>query len=925
MIKNSNMRTLTILAAAFLMTVFLGACGKSQTTASLLVDARQYQSRGEYKTAIIQLKNALQKSPDNVDARFLLGTIYNQTGDAKSAEKELRKALDLGMDAARVWPELGHSLLAQGQFGQILDETTQMAGEQGSAALLTLRGNAYLSSGKKEEAKASFEQALKNKPGDPTALLGLSRHALTEKNIEAATGYADQAVTGNPKDINVWLFKGDLLRVQGKAEPALAAYDQALKLQPDNISAHINKAFLEITAAQYDAAKLDIDAARKANPNNLLVFYTQALLDFTQGKSSNALESLQQVLRAAPDHMPSVLLAGAVQYSLGSMPQAEQNLRKYLGQDPGNLYAQKLLASTLMKSGQPQAVITVLSQAMKDNQQDVQLLALLGEAYMQTGDYTQATTYFSRASVLAPKAAELHTALGLSKLAQGENDLATSEMETAVKLDTQSPKSGIMLVMTELRLKEYDKALVAAKAVEKSQPDNPLAHNLKGAAYLGKNDLVSARASFEKALSLQPANFPAVVNLAQLDLQDKKPDLAKKRFEALLEKDKKNAQVMTALAKLAVSQGQIKEATGWLEKASQENPDALGPSLQLIAHYLSIGEKKQALALAKKLEGSNSGNPDFLDSLAQAQFANDDKPSALDTYNKLAALKPDSAPVQFRIASIHMAMKNLSEAANSLRKALVLQPNYLEAQLALASVEAGKGDYPLALSMARQIQKQDHKSPVGFELEGNLQMQQKNPDLAVKAFEQAFNISPNGQLMVKLHAVLSQTGKGRAADQRLAAWLKANPGDAAARMYQAGIYLGEKQNKAAIEQYQTILKQAPNYVPALNNLAWLYQQEKDSRALEYAEKANQLAPDNPATQDTLGWILVEQGNTTRGLTVLQKASGLAPADAEIRYHLVQGWVKSGDKARARKELEQLLATGGNFSKAEEARELLKKL
>ena len=67
--------------------------------------------------------------------------------------------------------------------------------------------------------------------------------------------------------------------------------------------------------------------------------------------------------------------------------------------------------------------------------------------------------------------------------------------------------------MTHLRLKEYDKALAAAKVIEKEQPDNPLAYNLKGAAYLGKKDFAGARASFEKALSIQPTNFPAVMNL----------------------------------------------------------------------------------------------------------------------------------------------------------------------------------------------------------------------------------------------------------------------------------------------------------------------------------------------------------------------------------------------------------------------------
>lgn len=922
--------TVAIISGAILFIGSVAACSKMQSAQTLISEAKQYQQKGDNKAAIIQLKNALQKNPDDSEARYLLGTIYYETGDPQSAEKELRRALSLGMSPDKVLPGLGKTLLILGQFQKVLDETKQVSGEKQSAEISSLRGNAYLALGKGQEAKESFELALKYNADFPDALIGLAKHALLEKEIlekeiDSATRLSEQAVSQNPQNPDVWLFKGDLLRAQGKTEPALAAYDQVLKLQPNNIPAHISKATLEIASGKFDAAKLDIDSARKEKPNNLIVLYTQALLDFRQGKSAAALESLQQVLRAAPEHMPSILLAGAVQYSLGSMPQAEQHLKKYLAKDPGNLYARKLLASTLLKSRQTQYAIDVLSPALKDAPQDPQLLAIAGESYMQAGDFAKATEYFAKASALAPKAAELHSALGLSKLALGENDRAVAEMETAVNLDVKSPKASVLLVLTHLRLKEYDKALAAATVIEKELPDDPLGYNLKGAAYLGKKDTAAARASFEKAVTLQPSNFPAVMNLVQLDLQEKKPDVAKKRLEALLDKDKKNIQAMTALAGLAQSQGQTKEATVWLERASNENPDALQPAMMLAAHYLQIGEKQKALTLAQKLHGSNSDNPAVLDILAQAQFANGDKQAALETSNKLAVIKPDSALVQFRIASIHMAMQNQSAASDALKKALTLQPDYLDAQLAMASLDVNKENYDGALSIARQIQKKSGKSPVGYELEGNILMTQKKPALAVKAYEQAFAIGKSGPLMIKLHASLSQAGKSKEANSRLTQWLKEHPADIPTRMYLAGTYLAEKQDKAAIEQYQTVLQQDPKYVPALNNLAWLYQQEKDPRALEFAEKANQLAPDNPASLDTLGWILTEQGNTIRGLPLLQKANSLAPDAADIHYHLVLGLVKSGDKAKARKELEQLLATGKNFSNIDEARTLLKEL
>jgi len=46
---------------------------------------------------------------------------------------------------------------------------------------------------------------------------------------------------------------------------------------------------------------------------------------------------------------------------------------------------------------------------------------------------------------------------------------------------------------------------------------------------------------------------------------------------------------------------------------------------------------------------------------------------------------------------------------------------------------------------------------------------------------------------------------------------------------------------------------------ALNGLAWLYHENGKPGALVMARKASKLAPDNPAIQDTYGWILVQSG------------------------------------------------------------------
>lgn len=915
--------------AASLTVVFLlggvAGCSKTSDTQALISEAKAYQKKGETKAAIIQLKNALQQNPEDRDARLLLGQIYSQTGDSQSAEKELRKALSLGASPAEVLPTLARSLLEQRQFQKVLDEVKLTDGAKPDANLLSLRGSAYLGLGKTKEAKESFALALAADPAFPDALIGSAKQAVADGNIAAATIFAEQAVDKNPTNVDVWLFKGDLMRMERKPDEALLAYATVIKLQPTNIVPYVSRALVYADKGNFEAGSAELAAARKQDAKSLQVTYTQALLESGQGKHAAALESVQQVLRVAPDHMPSVLLAGATQYALGATQQAEQHLKRYLERAPGNKYASKLLIATLLKNGDTARALKVLTPMLVEGDKDPQLLTLAGEAYLLERDYKKSTQYFEKASAIAPNAAIIRTGLGMSKIGQGDNASGIAELELATTLDPKPAMPGLMVVTTHLRLQEFDKALAAIAKLEKTQPNNAMLQNLKGGAYAGKKDFASARTSFEKALAIQPDFFPAVSSLALLDLQDKKVDVAKKRLETFLEANKTDVRPMQALSNLALSQGKKEEAITWLQKASTDKPDDLKLALSLTGLYLQAGEKEKALALAQKLQTANPTSPEALDFLAQAQFASKDYPSALDNYKKLTVMVPTSPVVPLRTAAVLMAMQNQAAAIEAVKAALVIKPDFLEAQLVLADLELRRGNHAQVLDIAKAIQKQVPKNAVGFVLEGDILMLQKKPEMASKAYDRALALGKTGPLVIKQSEALAQSGKTGQGRALVTQWLKDHPADESMRLYLGTAQLASNEGKAAIDQYLEILKTSPKNVAALNNLALAYQQEKDPRALEYAEKAYALAANNPAVLDTLGWLLVGQNNMARGLPMLEKAASGAPAVFDVRYHFAQGLVKSGDKVKARKELEQLLATAKPSAKTDEAKAMLKQL
>ena len=113
----------------------------------------------------------------------------------------------------------------------------------------------------------------------------------------------------------------------------------------------------------------------------------------------------------------------------------------------------------------------------------------------------------------------------------------------------------------------------------------------------------------------------------------------------------------------------------------------------------------------------------------------------------------------------------------------------------------------------------------------------------------------------------------------------------------------------AQQHYETLLNQYPDQPQLLNNLAWVYYQVKDPRAVDTARRANELMPDNPNVLDTLGWIVANSGQPEQAVDPLRQAYQLSGGNPEIGYHLAFALAEAGQTAEARELIDALLAEG----------------
>ena len=901
--------------------VIVAGCGKKLTEQEYIERAKQQQDQGDLRASVIELKNALRLNPNSVEGRWLLGNIYLDLHDGASAEKELRKARELGIDEKSVTIPLGRVLLLQRKYKEVLEEIQPdtATSTQDKARILALRGEAKLGLGKLDEGCELFQQAKDIDANNGSTYRGLARCAVARRDMDTAKTQLETALKLNDKDAETWVMLGDIEAFRNERKAAEEAYQAARKADPKNISSYIGLASLDVAEGDLEKAATEIQAAGKIAPGNLQVNYMQAFVEFRQQKYQEARDKLQKILGAAPKHMPSLLLSGMVGYALGSYEEAYKNVSAFLSQAPNNVFATKLLAAVNLKLNRPVDALKNISPLLATSSDDALLLALAGEAYMQRGEYAKAGDYLEKAAAIDTQNAALRTQLGVSRLAIGETQQAVADLERAAAIEPGQVADSL-LVVTHLRSGAYDKALAAAQAWQKNQPKNPLAYNLEGGAYLGKKDVANARKSFEQALAVQPAFLPAAENLARLDLADKNMDAARKRFEDVLSKDKANVSAMIDLANLSAMAGKEAEYVSWLEKATKADPSAIPPYRLLTRYYLQKQDGAKALATAKQARSSNLQDIEALDLLAATQVALGNKADALASYESLVNMAPNMPETYVKLASVQALNGDAQSAKNSLKKALALKPDYRDAQAALVAVDMQAGHYDQAQATAQRIEKQD--PALGAKLEGDILMARKQYAAAAQAYDRALTQGKTSLLALDAHRAWSLAGKADKADEVLSNWLKKNPNDTTARAYLGQSYAQAGRYKQAADQYQMVLEKNPDDVAVLNNLAWAYHAQKDPRALNTAEKAYRMSPENPVVLDTYGWMLVQQSKASQAVDVLQKAASKAAKHPEINYHLAVALYKTGDMAGARKMLENLLTSSKGFSQEREARALL---
>jgi putative PEP-CTERM system TPR-repeat lipoprotein len=601
------------------------------------------------------------------------------------------------------------------------------------------------------------------------------------------------------------------------------------------------------------------------------------------------------------------------------------HLKWVLDRAPQNLYVRRLYAATLGRQNQPRLAIEVLAPALKQNPDDPELLALAGELHLQARLYSEAQDFLQRAASLQPRNIGRRIGLGVSRLAAGELNQAVSDLEAAVSLAPDDPEPRMLLATAELGRGNFERALAIMLPLRKSLSQNAAVHNLIGSAYVGTRKWSEARSAFEMALALDPGFTAATMNLAQLEVREKRPEAARKRLEAFVGKGRDEVAPMLALADLlATIPGERAEADRLMERAASVETRGVSTP-QIIDHYLRANDFEKAVKLAQSAVQRDPENVELLELLARTYFAAGDISSAVGVYGSIVRVQPNSADALYGLAWLQSESGKQAAARLSLGRALALDPSHADSLALRAALEARSGDKAEAMRSAKKLQALHPQSHVGHILAGDIYMADGKFADAIPEYLRANALAPTRLVASRLYDSYFGAGRISDAEDAMLVWLKMNPSDIVARQEFADTSMRAGRLKTAVTQYEFVVKARPSSQQALNNLAWAYFEMGDTRAQATAQKAYDLNPKNAAVADTLGVILLQQGKTERALQLLRAAAEDSPGMPDIRYHHAMALARTGDRKAARAELQKALAGNRPFRRAEDARKLLEEL
>ncbi len=656
-----------------------------------------------------------------------------------------------------------------------------------------------------------------------------------------------------------------------------------------------------------------------------------------------------------------LILKGAAQLALGSPARAEDAYREAIRINPSSAPARTELAALQLSTNRVAEGSASIDAVLKDEPGFVPALLLRGRLQATLGHQDAAAETLEgvlNALRTSKQQATREYSAALSdltdvRLQQHRVDDAAKTASELLALDPQNPVARYAKARVEFEQGALAESESRLESLIAQLPEYGPAYGLLGVIKVKQNQEGQARQYLNSAITKNPNDNASRLALAELDIQSGDIEAAKKLFG---DANGTSSGVSLALAgRMSQLAGRTDVATTFFNESERTPPSDLQQLVNQSQVYLAAGEFERAV---RTVQTSNVGGPqapqlrDFLLALVQIRAGDlkaadtaaqrltealpkvswpenlrgtialrgSDLAGARAAYARAAQIDPRDATPLVNLARIAFAENQKPEAEQYLQRALVVAPENPAVLGGLAQLAADRRDSAKALSYVRRLP----DTAARYAAEGAVQAGDGHFDAAADAYSKAYQTTPGADLAIRAFNAASRAGRPQAT-ALLEDWLAGHPQDIRVRMALGTVALAKNDRAAAVSHYETVLSIDPKQAEALNNLAWLYGEQGDARAVDLGRRAYEADPKNPSIADTYGWLQVRHGEPQAGLALLTQAAAALPENPDVQYHWAVALGDSGERAKAIEALRNLVRPGRNFASRTAAEQSLNDL
>ncbi len=673
---------------------------------------------------------------------------------------------------------------------------------------------------------------------------------------------------------------------------------------------HFERAESYFRAGERDKAEIEYLNALRLQPQDPRPVERLGRLYYEQGRFPRALAFLLRTRELETNHVEARLRAALILSALGQNREARAEAEWILDRQPTNEEALLVLAESPRSTNELAEVQERLGRLRPVIGDTAGYYLAQATLAMMRRDSNTAAQASLAAVQRGPQSLVAHQVRGAFLLAVNDLTNALAAFETAARL--APVRSPVPLRLAELYLQAGERARgrTVISNVLAQAPDYLPAQVQMLKLDLAEGRLDECEAMLTRVLNRESTFFEALLARAQLHLARGKPEAALKQMERVVELYPKSSQAQYQYAVTLLVNGDLTKAAAALDQALALQPNLVEAALLRARLHLRRGDSAAAIVALNELLRRRPGLVPARLALAEAHGLRGESAAALAIFDELTKEYPREAQFHFLRGLVLRDLKKPDEAYAAFEQARALAPDSPQILRQMVELHLSRQQFEAARQLLAEPLAKDPRAAEPRVLLALTYVAQRDLARAEEILTQTLEVAPDARAAyLMLAQVLLAAGKQQPALERLEQVVAKNPGDVSAWMQVGMLRDSLGRYEQAAQAYRKLLEVNPRFQPALNNLAYLLSEQfaQVDEALELAKRARELAPKDPATADTLGWIAWRRGDYAWAQSLLEEAAQGLPAEPEIQYHLGMVHYMLGLEDAARAALQRALA------------------